>query len=113
MTRHRPEQRALAYAASAKDTDTLAFSARQKAIYGPNARNEPFFDMLPVKRAWRSGHQVVIGFRGNRPKSIDRASEAIQDTPEQAQTHGHLRLFAASHYPIAQLDTIDLFERHG
>ena len=45
--------------------------------------------------------------------AIDRPAEAVEDAVQQIGSDGYLSVVLAGDHAVAQLDAVDLFERHG
>src|ERR1019366_2356424 len=113
VARHGAEQGALADAAAAENADALAFAAGQQGIDGADAGDQHLGNVLAVEGIG-GGAVEAIGFaRFYGWTVVHRFAEAIDDTAEQSRTHVDAGILAARRQGIAQLQAVNLLQRHG
>ena len=112
MARHRAEQRALAHAAAAEDSDALALAAGQQAVDRANAGDQRLRNMLAVERISGRPVEIVERLGWDGAAGIERMPKAVEHAPQQRRPHRDPRVAAARDDGIAQLHAARFFERH-
>ncbi len=113
MARHGAEQRALADAAAAENADALPFTARQQAVDGADSGDQRLRNVLAIQRIGGLAIEAVSAFRLDWGAAIDGLAEAVDHPAEQVAAYRHTRIVVARSDRVAQLQAVDLLQRHG
>ena len=110
--RHHAEERALADAAPAEETETLTAAAREQRVDRAHAGRQRRRHAVALHRVHRRRMQRHAIRRSQRP-IVQRAAERIHDAPEELRTNVDGDRALARNDAVAGTDAGHIAERHG
>ena len=111
--RHHADQRALAYAAAAEDTQPLSSSAGEESVDGADPATQRLANRQTVKGQRRSAVQSTATARSVGTKSIQRLPCPVDHSSQQLVSHRQRWTLAAREDSIAIANAAGLLQRHG